>query len=229
MIGAGASFTKYEEEGIPMLNVNSEHNIDIFNFYHSILTQNENVIFSTEVDGYDDSMFANRQALFLNTQISVIGNDIIRNMDDDFYLIPTPKYDETQANYRVSQQDGFTLMGVPITVRSENLDGIGAALEGMASMGAMFLTPAYYETSLKDKYSRNVETQNLIDLIEDSIVADFCYAWGDVIGYMGNTTMTIFSGNIQKDSIVSVVEKNMKIWETGLQMLFDSFEEYIEN
>lgn len=229
MFGAGAAFTKYEEDGIPMLDINSEHNIDVFNFYHSILTENENVFFEDDKNDIYESLFANRQALFLNSSLGLIEEEVIRNMEDDFYLIPAPKYDETQENYRVTQQDGFTLMGMPITVNTDNLDAIGASLEGMASMASMFITPAYYETSLKDKYSRNVETQNLIDLIESSIVADFCYAWGDVIGYMGNTTMTIFSGNIQKDSIVSVVEKNTKIWNTGLQMLFDSFEEYIEN
>ena len=96
-------------------------------------------------------------------------------------------------------------------------------------MASTLIFPAYYETTLKDKYSRNPEAQDLIDLIHDSIIADFCLGWCDSVGYMGNSTLQIFAKNIQRESITSVLEKNMKVYEKGLEMLLENFDKYMEN
>ncbi len=229
MFGAGMAFTKYEEEGVPALDIPSEHNLAVFDYYHDFLFNNQNVFYDEAImDVGEGALFAQGKALFVNAQVGWI-DDNVRNMEDDFYLIPAPKYDTLQEEYRVTQQDGFNLIGVPVTAQAEKLDAIGASLEGMSSMASTLIFPAYYETTLKDKYSRNPEAQDLIDLIHDSIIADFCLGWCDSVGYMGNSTLQIFAKNIQRESITSVLEKNMKVYEKGLEMLLENFDKYMEN
>ena len=224
MFGAGTSFTKYEEPGVPMLDIDSEHNIDVFNFYHDFLYNNPDAIYDDMyAKNVDMKSFVQGKALIMNSCIGDIGDDI-RNMDDTFIIVPAPKYDTVQAEYRVTQSDGFPLIGLPITANLDKLDAIGAALEGMASMGSSMVYPAYYETTLKDKYSRNPEAQELIELMHDSIIADFCLTWSESIGYMGNSTISVFSDNIHRENVVSMIEKNMKIFRKGIEMLFEDFE-----
>lgn len=228
MFGAGMAFTKYDYPGVPALDIDSEHNLAVFDFYHNFLYNDTNVLYGDAVGGLETEVFARGDVLFLNSQVGWI-DDNIRNMEDDFYLIPAPKYDTLQEEYRVTQQDGFKVVGIPITVSEEKIDAVGAALEGMASLASSLVYPAYYETTLKDKYSRSPEAQELVDLIYDSIIADFCLGWCDSVGYMGNSTLQIYASNIMRDSITSVLAKNMKVYEKGLAQLLENFDAYIDN
>jgi hypothetical protein len=93
-----------------------------------------------------------------------------------------PKYDESQEKYRVNQYDGVPLFGIPVTVPEERKNTVGAALEAMCSMSSDTVIPVYYDLALKNKYSRDETTARMIDLIHESITADFAFAWGDTIG-----------------------------------------------
>lgn len=86
----------------------------------------------------------------------------IREMEDDFGILPLPKYDEAQAQYRSRIIDGW-LNVVPMTNR--NPENTSLVLEALAEESYRSVLPAYIEVALKDKYTRDPDSAEMLDLV----------------------------------------------------------------
>lgn len=86
-----------------------------------------------------------------------------REMTDDFGILPVPKLDEA-AEYRSAICGSESTFGVP--VNSSKTDYIGAIMEAMAYESFRTVTPAYYESALKIKYTRDEQSARVIDIIK---------------------------------------------------------------
>ena len=125
----------------------------------------------------------------------------LRDMPDDFGIIPFPKYTEDQSQYYTRVCGGFPYV-IPATC--ENPELAGALLEAMACSARNEIIPAYYESALKTKYSRDPDTAEMLDLIFDTKVYDLGDTiWYDPIriGYTG-----VFSA--KTNNLASFTEKN---------------------
>ena len=223
-------FTKWDSDGVPYVAINSEHNYDIITRLGEIFKHNPNVLFDPSNGSIDTlTMFIQQKLLFYPNTLNVITNDNIRNMEDDFCVIPLPKFDETQENYRSSQYDGVPLYGIPITANIDKLPAIGATLEVLCSLGSQNVIPVYFDDALKNKYSRDPETAQMIDLIRDSVVSDFSFSWGDYVGKYGASIQSYFYSNIGSDTFASKLAKNDKFWEKGMNEVLEALEEYADN
>jgi len=81
----------------------------------------------------------------------------LRDMEDDFKIIPIPKLDENQQNYNSRIHDSLTIYGMPITAIGQE-DAVSATLEAMASESYRLVTLAYYESALKVKFTRDSDS-----------------------------------------------------------------------
>ncbi len=119
------------------------------------------------------TMFISGQALFID--MPTFWLEDLRTMDADFGLIPYPKYNEAQEQY-YSRIEGCEQTCIPVS-NVANLEMTGVLLEAMASDSAQNLVPAYYETLLKSKLSRDNDSEAMLEIIFGSRVFD----WGDTI------------------------------------------------
>ena len=124
-----------------------------------------------------------------------------RDMTDDYGFLPYPKLDESQKNYRCLVTD-IVLLGA-ISGASQNLDITGAVLEALGSETYRSVTPAWYETALKVKYSRDDISAQIIDIIHDSMTTDFIYAYNASLSKIGVVMRTLV-GNNSTDYISAV-------------------------
>jgi hypothetical protein len=95
----------------------------------------------------------------------------MRDMEDDFGILPLPKFDEAQAKYCTTPGAGINLFAVPVTVKDSEC--VSAVLEGLAILGHQDIIPTYYDTVLKSKYARDEESAEMLDLIRENIIVDF--------------------------------------------------------
>ena len=108
---------------------------------------------------------------------------------------------------------------------SLNLDKIGAVLEVLSSETWRTVMPAWYETSLKIKYSRDDIAAQIIDLIHDSTTTNFIYAYSNPLSGTGQI-MREMVGNNNTD-YASAVARKEKVAKKSLEKLIAAYEEHL--
>jgi hypothetical protein len=195
-----------DSDDLPYLSFNSEK---VFNALESIyeVIYDENVAFHT-MRAFGDAgfiikggaMFQNNQSLLMYIRMTEIEG--LRGMETDFGILPFPKYDENQKNYLslVNAMIGSALC-VPATA---NPDISGAVLEAMAYHSRYTLLPAYYDVMLKNKVSRDVDSEEMLNIIFGNMTYDLggIYAFGGIDNELMYHTMTF------KRTMASFYEKN---------------------
>ena len=128
-------------------------------------------------------------------------------------------YDESQAEYRTLVHDTALLGG--ISVASQNLDMMGAVLEVLGVESYRTVTPAWYETVLKVKYTRDDISAQIIDLINETATTNFIYAYNFAINGLGNVYRDLVTAG--SSDYVSTVEKKLSAGETKLNAIIEAF------
>ncbi len=168
---AGLTFTSRDEKGYPTLSMNNERSVGLVEKLLSLFASEG--IFSTDSSNESVGKFANGQSLFLANRLYAGSWDEMRVMKDDYGILPMPKYDETIDNYHSVTGNMVVWGGVPIT--NEDTDCISAVCEAMAYYGNTDVFPIYYETALKQKYTRDDISSQMIDIIKENCRTDFLY------------------------------------------------------
>lgn len=130
---------------------------------------------------YGIETFAKGHALFSN---GYIGQSLVylRDMTDDYGILPYPKWNEEQTEYYTMSDGNHTALAVPRTVPGDRLEFVGVITEALCAETYKKLVPAYYEEALKLKGSRDDESMEMIDRITSSVVFDLGYIFDGANG-----------------------------------------------
>ncbi len=109
--------------------------------------------------------------------------EYFRDMDNEYGIVPFPKLNDAQDDYKALVHNSCLLYVLPITTPS--LEMPCAVLEALAAEAYRTVTPAYYDVALKVKYSRDDMSGQVIDIIRDSMMTDFCYANSTSVNEIG--------------------------------------------
>ncbi len=119
--------------------------------------------------------FAADKALFVPGRVNQ-AELYLRKMDSGFYIIPNPKLNETQKNYVSSLHDAISIYG--INPSSTQIEASAIVLEAMAAESYRSVRPEYYDVALKNKYTTDPGTKEMIELISETAYSDFALVWG---------------------------------------------------
>lgn len=179
-----------DAKGIPQLTLNTSKTVDIFTEYFDLI-DSDDVFVRTEQpsSGYGATytgtdLFTDGRALFQDSGLGSAKSK--RAMNDDFGILPLPKFTE-EDNYATIVNGHASLMLMPITVEDENRSGNIA--EALSAIGSKEVIPAFYEVSLKTKFSRDAESEVMIDIVKDSIIYDLGYVSGGTFQSCGRTLL----------------------------------------
>lgn len=161
----------------------------------------------------------NGTAIFLPWMLGAI--DGLREMKDDFGIIPIPKLDETQENYTTYMHDGASVFAIPITC--QNPDRSAAFLEAMCAESYRSVVPAYYETAVKVKYTRDNQTAQMLDMIVDSIYLDVAYLYSAYIGNYVDYFRNMFIDADTCENIVSTLTANESSMNVRLGEIIETY------
>lgn len=165
-----------------------------------------------------DALFAEGKALFMH---GVFDNAVnLREMEDDFGLMPVPKLDEEQERYYSLVADLVLYDVFPVS--SDCLDIGGAVFEALSAETYRTVTPAYYDVTLKNKYSRDLTSAKIIDIIHDASYTNFIYCYTAAIGDPGRVLRGIVGSNAP--DYASVVAKNAKLYSKGVEGLYKTLD-----
>ena len=183
-------FSKRNADGIVELNMMHDEAVTLAEKLVELFYMPGSYFGSTTIGGENTGLFVSGQALFLGNA-TLKGANALRDMKDDFGFLPYPKFDEAQEGYRTLVHDAVSIGAV--NGSSQNLDVLGAVLEALNAETYRSVTPTWYDTALKIKYSRDDISTEMIDLIHDSITTNFIFAYNyalDNIGLLFRTLVT---------------------------------------
>lgn len=150
------------------------YNIDIENFVNGLdkvlILINGNGTYKNSTN--DDAIykhFAEGKAAMINARLHKVEENVLREMEDEYGILPLPKADETQDSYYSLAQDQFLVYGIPLSVDVSGLEDIGMFLEAYASESYKVVQPAYYETALTSKYINDQESVAMLDIIVENL------------------------------------------------------------
>ncbi|MBR5870745.1 MAG: hypothetical protein IKZ09_06885 [Clostridia bacterium] len=176
-IAAGQQSMKMDANDYPTYSMLSDEVFQTIFVEIIDLAHSNNVWYKTSYDEnvHPDqvTMFIDGLSLFIDMPVFYL--ETLRTMDTDFGLVPYPKYDEAQEQY-YSRIEGCEQTCIPVT-NVKHLEMTGVILEAMASDSAQHLVPAYYETLLKSKLSRDNDSEEMLEIVFGSRIFD----WGDTV------------------------------------------------
>lgn len=105
----------------------------------------------------------------------------LRDFENDFAIIPYPKWDEKQSEYRTMVDGGFTALIIPMSVKDTERSGI--LTTALCAETYKEVVPIYYDTALKVKGARDEKSIEMIDFIMDCRVFDFGFIYGGWNGF----------------------------------------------
>ena len=138
-----------DDEGNLQLTLYSTKTVEIYDEFFSLMNNASCILFSNATGYKGSGMFSEGRAMFTDTELRHA--QTLRNMDDDFGILPYPKFDEAD-NYATATNGGSHLLVIPITV--SDVERTGAITEALCAIGSRDVVPAFYEKSLKTKYAR---------------------------------------------------------------------------
>ena len=139
----------------------------------------------------------------------------------EYGIAPMPKFSTDQKDYHSYVQDQVTGFGISAGVKDDRMDMCSAALEAIGYHSHMLVRPAYYETTLSERYMKNPESQEILDTIFDTLSFDFSSTCGNIVTSLviRDTLRPLLSGSSNK------IASTAKSWERTMARQLERYNE----
>ena len=181
IISADLKYVDVGDDGIT-LAMNNQRSVTLleklYEIFYSDATANAEKLKSS--DAVNDSLriFKEGRSMFLG-YFRLGSFEMLRDMEQEVGILPYPKLDDSQEKYVTSSHDTTEIGVIPITCTK--FDTVCAVLEVLNRETQSIVLPAYYETGLKVKYTRDDMSAQMIDIIHGNIGGSFPLAYGDMM------------------------------------------------
>ena len=210
LAGANASFCVKDGTTLSMDGVN-ERTIGIMEKLASFCL---NIQYS-DINDVINICFKEDKALFLQHKLESAAVHL-RDMENSYLVLPSPKADEEQAHYQ-SMVSGYctSFIAIPATAEPELT---GFITEAMARYSHERMRSLAFDMVYKDKISRDPRTSDVLDILLDNLYIDFgiVYNFGSLNDLAANSIFkgAAFMSGFEKKAgaIEKGIAKTTKAW-----------------
>lgn len=210
------------EDGIPTINPLGDKmstavdKLTAFLKNDDVLCENQSTEERSIVNGY----FAADTVLYYMTKLESL--DDLRDMESDFAVLPYPKYDADQDKYLTLIATATQMTYIPTTTNDMAL--AGKVCEALSYYSYKDVVPAYYDVALKNKYSRDENTQKMLDIIRSGAVMPFEYAYSTVVGGKVWPNMLLCNASLNEDgNVASLLASMESVWESSIEKIMETY------
>ena len=170
------------------------------------------------------TLYAKGNSLFYNVSGQHLAQQF-RGSEINYSILPAPKFNEEQVDYRTPVAFTHTMYCIPIDAK--NTSKSGAVLECMASEAYRTVTPALFETSFKYQYSKNPHDAELFEIIRDNVVFDIGRPFFDSLGGDSSSPIRVWRMQIEnaQNALASSSKVQLKAWSKSLTNLNNELKE----
>ncbi len=177
--GGQRVYTK-DERGLPRLSINSNKTVQIYSKFFDLANTEDVFMHIQGKNEAPEDLFVAGRAMFADSGLENAKS--MRGMNDDFGIIPFPKFSKDDE-YTTIVNGAGSLMVMPTTV--EDYERTGKIIEALCAVGNRDVVPAFYDVSLKTKFSRDYESEQMVDIIRDTLTYDLGYLSGSAFQSTG--------------------------------------------
>ena len=210
LIGGGEPLAEIGNNGSPSITAGDDRFTAVYDKISSLFGKDNYSLME-----YEGKVFMEGRALLCGQVMACVR--LFREMEDDFGIIPVPKYDEAQSQY-YSYVIPYDVFAASIPITSKDPEMTGTVLQTMAILSDYYITPAYYDVTIQGKGLRDEESLEMLDLIRDTTVYDLAmmYNWAS------------FAGNLATDlqnqkEFASNYKRKQKAIDKEIQKMIDNF------
>ena len=209
--------------GIPSYTPDPERLVSLMRYLEPMFTDGVSVgCYPAKDAEVQVQMFLNSQAMMIVRELDSARVEF-REMKDNYTIVPLPKLDGEQNAYYTAAYNGAALWGIP----TDNTDTETTliVMEAMAAESYHSVTPAYFATCLQEKYARNEETMEMLEIIRDSLYLDSEYMYCDSLGRTSYMVRDMVNG--KKYDVASHMAKKEKQILKTIEKTIGKLEEII--
>lgn len=168
MTSCGIHMSEIDDEGNLIVDLMNEKTINTMEMMHHLY---EPCFQYSDNKSSTHYMFPDGRGLFLLHKVET-ATAALREMEDDFAVLPMPKYDTVQDTY-YSLLSGWVdcFIAMPKNLSDPNFNGY--VTEALARASFDKVRPAAFETTLKGKTARDEESIAMLDIIFNTLYCDF--------------------------------------------------------
>ena len=214
--GAGGMFVNIVD-GEPELTYTDEEVTGRYEKLYNLIV-GENAYYVTDVNLYDTmfDVFSEGRALFSTLTLRLI-SQYLSDMEDDYGILPEPKYDTYQKEY-LSFVNGSTSL-VMIAKNESDPSFVGAIMEAMATYNYSKVTPNMFQVVTKLQTAQDPESAAMVDLIIRNRVFDMGY-----FADLGITNLVRDRLDAKKPEIASGLESGRKSAKRSMTKLLQNID-----
>ncbi|MBQ9692378.1 MAG: hypothetical protein IJV70_04395 [Clostridia bacterium] len=226
---SGIKMYERDETGMPIFNFKDDRSVAFVTALYDLYFNNEGVLNpycnKTPIEHY----FTNSQVIFEMNILYDTFNTSMREMKDDFGILPNPKFNEEQEEYISLVHDASMTTCIPVSTDIDRAnEEVSAVIEALASESYRNVIVAFYETALKAAYNRDDQSSQMIDIIcgqhptvKSKLVKNFVYEYNTSLSGIGK----IFHSMMVNKNInfVSTYDSLIGPAETGLRDLIQQY------
>ena len=199
LISSGGKVVTKNAQDEPEFALEDERAIDVLNSTIEFYNQSNDVlianlpVYQTKFEGYDVhektviNGFKEGRGLFYIC--GLIHLSYLSEMENDFGILPVPKYDATQERYyHTMGTETSSALFVPDNGRDfSGKDGqyLAIILDALGAYSKDYLTPEYYDKQLKRKNAPDPDSAEMLDIVFESRTFDlgvmYSKQWGEVL------------------------------------------------
>ena len=182
LAGSNQAIIAVNSDGIPEIVLNTPKMASLVDKIYDLCVASGDTYMKPIDREYDFCMmFRNGKSLFYNGYIQNCA--LLRDMEDEYGILPIPKFDESQTGYYAQIQGNSDTIGIPKSLPEADYEFVGAIVEALAAESYKMVRPVIYEMTLKTKFARDVESEEMLDLVSTNIVIDFGFLYNNWQGF----------------------------------------------
>lgn len=161
----GLSAISKDSNNYPYLDFFDEHTVEAYELMYKLYYEHEGTYVNNAAFQHVNELFATGCCVISDCMLIHLQDKTVRDMKDDFGVLPYPKYNEAQDMGYTHMDGTFSAMMLPITLSDEDIERTALITEALNALSYDMVRPALYEVSLQNKLARDDDSARMIDLV----------------------------------------------------------------
>lgn len=160
----GLSAIKKDADNYPILDLMNEGTITAAERLYDMYYDNA-AVYGLLGAFQQGSGFASGRGVFSNMLLVMLNSDEMRAMEDNYGILPYPKYYESDSVYKTHLDGTFSAQMISVAQPEEWWERTGIITEALNALGYDMVVPALYEVAFKMKLSRDDDSARMLDYV----------------------------------------------------------------